>query len=125
MASVTEKKVLVATWEYLDVDGKRRRAFFGDTVKLTDTEVARAEAAGVFAASKVADESQADAAVAVDAAVDGGGDAPQDPAAEAGAERPKKAASKATWVAYAVGRGMDEAQAKAMNRDDLVQKFSE
>lgn len=126
MASVTEKKVLVATWEYLDADGKRRRAFFGDAVKLTDAEVERAEAAGVFAAADaVADESQADPAVAVDAAGDGGGDAPQDPAAEAGAERPKKAASKATWVAYAVSRGMDEAEAKAMNRDDLVQKFSE
>lgn len=124
MASVTEKKVLVATWEYLDADGLRRRAFFGDIVRLTDAEVDRAQAAGVFAAA-VAHEDRAPAGDDGAASGEGGTEAPQDPGAQAGGERPKKAASKATWVAYAVSRGMDEAEAKAMNRDDLVQKFSE
>lgn len=123
MASVTEKKVLVATWEYLDADGLRRRAFFGDIVRLTDAEVDRAQAAGVFAAA--AREDRAPAGDDGAASGEGGTEAPQDPGAQAGGERPKKAASKATWVAYAVSRGMDEAEAKAMNRDDLVQKFSE
>ncbi|SLJ42928.1 Uncharacterised protein [Mycobacteroides abscessus subsp. abscessus] len=125
MASVTEKKILVATWEYLDADGKRRRAFFGDIVRLTDAEVDRAQAAGVFAAAAAAHEDPAPAGDDGAASGDGGTEAPQDPGAQAGGERPKKAASKATWVAYAVSRGMDEAEAKAMNRDDLVQKFSE
>ncbi|SIJ52384.1 Uncharacterised protein [Mycobacteroides abscessus subsp. bolletii] len=124
MASVTEKKILVATWEYLDADGLRRRAFFGDIVRLTDAEVDRAQAAGVFAAA-VAHEGPAPAGDDGAASGEGGTEAPQDPGAQAGGERPKKAASKATWVAYAVSRGMDEAEAKAMNRDDLVQKFSE
>lgn len=123
MASVTEKKILVATWEYLDADGLRRRAFFGDIVRLTDAEVDRAQAAGVFAAA--AHEDPAPAGDDGAASGDGGTEAPQDPGAQADGERPKKAASKATWVAYAVSRGMDEAEAKAMNRDDLVQKFSE
>lgn len=124
MASVTEKKILVATWEYLDADGLRRRAFFGDIVRLTDAEVDRAQAAGVFAAA-AAHEDPAPAGDDGAASGEGGTEAPQDPGAQAGGERPKKAASKATWVAYAVSRGMDEAEAKAMNRDDLVQKFSE
>lgn len=125
MASVTEKKVLVATWEYLDADGKRRRAFFGDIVRLTDAEVDRAQAAGVFAAAAAAHEDPAPVGDDGAASGEGGTEALQDPGAQAGGERPKKAASKATWVAYAVSRGMDEAEAKAMNRDDLVQKFSE
>lgn len=126
MASVTEKKVLVATWEYLDADGLRRRAFFGDIVRLTDAEVDRAQAAGVFAtAAAAAHEDRAPAGDGGAASGEGGTEALQDPGAQAGGERPKKAASKATWVAYAVSRGMDEAEAKAMNRDDLVQKFSE
>lgn len=35
-------------------------------------------------------------------------------------EEPKKSASKADWVEYAVSKGADRAEAEAANRDDLV-----
>lgn len=36
---------------------------------------------------------------------------------------PKRSASKATWVAYAVALGADEGEAEAMSRNDLVEKY--
>lgn len=48
MASVTEHVVTAATWEYVTAEGKRRRAFFGDTVELTDEEVERGFAVGAL-----------------------------------------------------------------------------
>jgi hypothetical protein len=45
---MAEKEIRVAVWEYHDADGKRRRAWFGQTVDLTEDEIARGEAAGVF-----------------------------------------------------------------------------
>lgn len=48
MASVTEHVVTAATWEYVTAEGKRRRAFFGDTVQLTDEEVERGLAVGAL-----------------------------------------------------------------------------
>lgn len=41
MPEVSEHRVTAATWEYLTPAGTRRRAFFGQTVTLTDEEVAR------------------------------------------------------------------------------------
>ncbi|WP_159025971.1 hypothetical protein [Prescottella equi] len=42
------KKIRVAVWEYHTDEGKRRRGYFGDTVDLTDAEIERGTAAGVF-----------------------------------------------------------------------------
>lgn len=36
---------------------------------------------------------------------------------------PRKSASKADWKAYAIANGMDEAEAEALNRDQLVELF--
>ncbi|MFD6197193.1 hypothetical protein ACFWE3_10865 [Mycobacteriaceae bacterium NPDC060252] len=48
MASVTEHVVTAATWEYVTAEGKRRRAFFGDAVLLTDEEAERGFAVGAL-----------------------------------------------------------------------------
>lgn len=40
-------------------------------------------------------------------------------------DKPRKSASKAAWAAYAVAHGMDEAEAEALTRDQLVERFSD
>ncbi|MEW1843145.1 hypothetical protein AB0392_34835 [Nonomuraea angiospora] len=45
-------------------------------------------------------------------------------AARAGV-RPLESANKAVWVAYAVARGMSEADAKGLRKDALVEEFGE
>lgn len=40
-------------------------------------------------------------------------------------EAPKKSASKADWVEFAVSQGADAHEAAAMTRDDLVAAFAE
>lgn len=40
-------------------------------------------------------------------------------------EAPKKSASKADWVEFAVSQGADADEAAAMTRDDLVAAFAE
>jgi len=98
-------KIKVATWEYLDSEGRRRRAYFDDTVDLTEAEVERAEKAGVFAAGRVAPEAAEEA--------DGGAD-------EAAVDSmPLQAAPKAAWVEYAVSRGVERAEAEALSKADL------
>ncbi|WP_282204536.1 hypothetical protein [Kitasatospora fiedleri] len=37
---------------------------------------------------------------------------------------PARSASKADWVAYATGAGLDRAEADAMTRDQLVERFT-
>jgi hypothetical protein len=39
----------VALWEYRDLEGQRRRAYYRETFDLPDSEVERGERAGVFA----------------------------------------------------------------------------
>ncbi|MCF6467398.1 hypothetical protein FAF44_03075 [Nonomuraea sp. MG754425] len=39
--------------------------------------------------------------------------------------RPPESANKAVWVAYAVSRGMAEADAKALRKDALIEEFGE
>lgn len=45
---MASKTITVATWEYRNAEGKRRRAYYGDVVELTAAEVKRGTAAGVF-----------------------------------------------------------------------------
>lgn len=49
----------------------------------------------------------------------------EEPAAEEVEDpMPRKSASKADWVAYAVEHGVDPAEAEALNRDQLVELFA-
>lgn len=41
----------------------------------------------------------------------------------AAADRPARNASKADWVGYAVSRGMDQGEAEAATRDDLIEQY--
>lgn len=50
-------------------------------------------------------------------------EATEDGAGEAEAEQPKKSASKADWVDFAVAQGLDREAAEAMTKDDLVEQF--
>lgn len=36
---------------------------------------------------------------------------------------PVRSATKAEWKAYAIGHGVDEAEAEKLNRDELAEKF--
>ncbi|MHC5259904.1 hypothetical protein ACYSUO_18660 [Streptomyces sp. UC4497] len=39
--------------------------------------------------------------------------------------RPAKSASKADWKAYAVGQGLDEAEAEKATRDELAARYAD
>lgn len=80
MASVTEHVVTAATWEYVTAEGKRRRAFFGDAVLLTDEEAERGFAVGALGVELPA-ESTDDESDSAEADVTGGGDDPDEGAA--------------------------------------------
>lgn len=56
MASVTEHVVTAATWEYVTAEGKRRRAFFGEVVLLTDEEAERGFAVGALGVEAPAED---------------------------------------------------------------------
>ncbi|MEU7891697.1 hypothetical protein AB0B45_02405 [Nonomuraea sp. NPDC049152] len=45
--------------------------------------------------------------------------------ASAGPDRPSEHDNKAAWIAYAVARGMDEADAKALSKAALIEEFGE
>ncbi|WP_433355624.1 hypothetical protein ACQP25_17240 [Microtetraspora malaysiensis] len=45
--------------------------------------------------------------------------------ASAGPDRPSEHDNKAAWIEYAVSRGMDEADAKALNKAALIEEFGE
>ncbi len=55
MPEVSEHRVTAATWEYLTPAGTRRRAFFGQTVTLTDEEVTRGLNVGALGVELPAD----------------------------------------------------------------------
>lgn len=43
---------------------------------------------------------------------------------EAAEQMPRKSASKADWLAYAIAQGVDADEAEALNRDQLVELFT-
>lgn len=51
------------------------------------------------------------------------GDSGADEAPDAPAQ-PRKSASKADWLAYAVSRGMSADEAESLTRDQLVERFT-
>ena len=146
-----QAEIRVATWVYRDEDDKRRRAYFGDVVELSEIEHARAERAGVFEAAPLvtADEPAIDeGGVDEDALTDlgdgdeteedGTGDGDPANADETTAEavepvttgdpaddnaRPLITATKKLWVDYAVKRGMSRDQAEEMTRAELIAEF--
>lgn len=113
---MARKKIRVAIWEYRNDDGKRRHAYFGDVVDLSDDEVERGSRAGVFDQP----EPPADAAPAE----------PETPPAtteqkEPAADQPRRPRATATaekWAAYAKAISIDEDQvdAVAADKDALI-----
>ncbi|ORL00995.1 hypothetical protein A6F56_01205 [Prescottella equi] len=102
------KKIRVAVWEYHTDEGKRRRGYFGDTVDLTDAEIERGTAAGVFDQPEPESTAPQPEPVGDDPAP-----APADPAADA-PRRPRATATIEKWIAYA--------QAVGVNVDGLTDK---
>ena len=134
-SEVRPAEVRVAIWEYRDAEGRRRRAYFGNVVELTEDEYTRAERAGVFAARPVsvvedsaAPDGDAGAAELGEGEGEGEGGEQQDPGGDADPgelQRPKLAAVKDLWVEYAVSRGMDRARAEDMTKAELVTMFGQ
>ena len=113
---MAEKTIRVAVWEYLNAEGKRRLAYFGDTVEIPESEIAKGELVDAFGIDSVAPDDDAEAepepatnAVEVEPAV---------PASPAAGDRPKNAAPKPIWEAYALKRGIENAA--ELNKDGLV-----
>lgn len=141
---MAKKTVQVATWEYRDGKGRRRRAYYGDVVDLSVAEVKRAKAAGVLGdfdkpaqkpaprrspaapaaeADPVLPESLADDETDDLDGLDAGTPTSDDgvPAADGEVERPKQVAPKSAWVEYAVSTGLDREDAEEMDKHDLIQ----
>ncbi|YCU47978.1 hypothetical protein ACRYGS_20805 [Mycobacteroides abscessus] len=141
--------VTAAMWEYLTPEGKRRRAFFGDTVELTDQEAERGFTVGALGVELPA-ESTDDDSDSVDVTAPGDGDdggdgggndggdgdpdstagAAGDPSADAGTEsgsegdaprkRPLKAATKPVLVDWLMSNGTyDRGELEDQDKDDL------
>lgn len=104
----------------------------GDSVAgLDEVEVARLLRAGAIidaeqvrpaAAPPVDDDDQVDT-VAAGAGEPGGTSQPAP--VPAAVPRPKQAADKDDWIAYAVSRGMDEAEARSMTKPQLLAALAE
>ncbi|ETT26249.1 hypothetical protein RAJCM14343_5814 [Rhodococcus aetherivorans] len=107
---------------------RRRR---GDTVTgLDEVEVARLLRAGAIVDAEQVrpapvppvDDDQVDTAGAGDGEPGGAGEPAPVPVA---VPRPKQAADKDDWIAYAVSRGMDEAEARSMTKPQLLAALAE
>lgn len=107
---MARNQIRVALWEYRNADGKRRLAYFGDSVDLTPDEYARAEKAGVF--DIVIPEVEE---LVVETPISETKDVP----------RPAKAHAKELWVEYAVSKGWDRAVAEANSKKELVAALTE
>lgn len=110
------KKIRVAVWEYHTEEGKRRLAYFGDTVELTDEEIERGTAAGVFDQPEPSPvpqpEPEPEPLVDEPAPVAQAADTPR---------RPRPAATLEKWAAYAKACGIDAEKVDAMDsKDDII-----
>lgn len=87
----------------------------GDVVTIDDeAEIARLVKAGAI------DDPDAPAPAPMreaEPSADGSGEVPPRPAA---GERPPKAGRHDAWVKYAVSRGLDQAEAEGMSKEDLI-----
>lgn len=107
---------------------RRRR---GDTVTgLDEGEVARLLRAGAIVDAEQVrpapvppvDDDQVDTAGAGDGEPGGAGEPAPVPVT---VPRPRQAADKDDWIAYAVSRGMDEAEARSMTKPQLLAALAE
>lgn len=105
-------QIRVAVWEYRNEAGKRRIAYFGDSVELTPDEYDRAEKAGVFDVVLPVKDADEDSVLTADPT----DDAPVPKTVP----RPAKAHAKELWVEYAVSKGWDRDRAAAMKKNDLM-----
>lgn len=141
MPGVTEHVVTAATWEYVTAAGMRRRAFFGETVKLTDEEVERGLKIGALGVELPAESTDGDSdAVEADTADDGdtgsgdGGDGDpsstaddsSDPGEDTSTEgeappgKPLKAATKPVLVDWLMANGAyDRSELEDQDKADL------
>lgn len=94
------RTVAVALWHYRDTTDRVRRAHYGQVVDLADVQPAdteRAERLGVFRGN------------------------PQKSNADTPAlEKPAVRAPKDEWVEYAVSRGVNQGEAEAMSKAELI-----
>lgn len=134
MATVTAHVITAATWEYVTAEGKRRRAFFGDTVDLTEDEVERGLNVGALGVKlpveeSVESESDAEEPDSADPDADAGDD-DSDPAGAQGDDgdeaqlradgRPLKIAKKDVLVDWLMAHGKyDRDELEAQDKDDL------
>lgn len=147
MTTATAHVITAATWEYLTPEGKRRRAFFGDTVELTDEQAERGFKVGALGVQLPAestgddsDPAEADAiddgdgAQDADTGSDTGGDGDPNSTAgdsgdagegistegEAPRKKPLKAATKPVLVDWLMSNGTyDRGELEEQDKDDL------
>lgn len=115
---MAKKTVRVAVWEYRNAEGKRRLAYFGDSVDLTEDEIARGEAVDAFGADEPeVVETDEDPDTETDSEV------VAEPAAlpAESVRRPRSTATVEKWVEYAKAVGIPAADIEAMdNKDDII-----
>jgi len=114
---MARKTIRVAVWEYRTDEGKRRLAYFGDTVELPESEIERGTLAGVFDQPEPPEpptEQNED------------GDEPETvvDVKERTADQPRKPRVTATaekWVAYAKTiPGIDHDSLDGMEKDEII-----
>lgn len=136
-------EVRAAVWAYRTAAGRRRVAYFGDVVDLTEAEHERADRAGVLTPEPVADEPTVDLVPPDDGGDlfprladenggdqgDGGGSDESDQGDGDGpvvVPRPASTTSpKAEWHAYAVSRGIPAEEAGRMSRAEIAARLPE
>ncbi|MEB3021307.1 hypothetical protein [[Mycobacterium] crassicus] len=124
---MTVHVITAATWEYVTPAGKRRRAFFGDAVELTDDEAERGFKVGAIGVDPpVADESaviEGEGEPETEAVIEGEGE-PEDANEPTGqpdpaGDRPARIATKDVLVDWLSARGFDRAELDAQTKDEL------
>ncbi|QIS00986.1 hypothetical protein F5X71_00365 [Nocardia brasiliensis] len=135
-------EIRAAVWAYRTAAGRRRLAYFGDVVDLTEDEYERADRAGVLTPEPVAaepvvelvlpdggdlfprladdsDDDQSDQD-------DGDGSDEGDQGDDTAVPRPASTTSpKAEWHAYAVSRGIPAEEAGRMSRAEIAARLPE
>lgn len=121
------RTVRVATWEYLNHEGKRRRAYYGQVIDVPDEETARGEKAGVFGppADPQAEPSEDEVAEPETQSREDEADSSElDSTGTVPLERPAFTALKSAWVDYAAAVGWDRAQAEDASKAELIKALS-
>ena len=121
MATVTIAHALF-TWRE---DGDHRIAYHGDQVEIPDDIVERYRHLGAFDDSAVVvkltttEPGEEDVINPTPPTVSKFDTVAHDP------KRPKNAATRPVWEAYAVGRGLDPAALEEMNKDSIIAAINE